>query len=213
MRVSVTTLESFRLFMEPEQEWMTEADLIASIKGEFTPNRKVVIGLAFHSILEEPAFYRVSGGYLCGGFSFDEAEMAPMFGLIDRRGLSEVKTTGTLRGVTLATRADHILGSQIHEYKSTVSTFNPDKYLASCQWRAMCHLFDASSVTYHVASLYDHDNGVIQLKGVDSMTVYPYPAMKDDLITLIDGFTDFVTARGLDGILREHGARRASEAA
>ena len=47
MRISTTTLESFRLFCDPEQDWMSEADLIATIKGEFVPTPAVELGKAF----------------------------------------------------------------------------------------------------------------------------------------------------------------------
>ena len=64
MRISATQLESFRLFMSPNQEWMSEADLAATIRGEFVGNHKVNLGTAFGLVLETPEPYAVDGGYL-----------------------------------------------------------------------------------------------------------------------------------------------------
>ncbi|HVQ15609.1 MAG TPA: hypothetical protein VMS40_18535, partial [Vicinamibacterales bacterium] len=65
MRISTTTLESFRLWSDPEQEWMSEDELIATICGKFVPNHAVKRGAAFGKVLETPDPYRVSGGFIC----------------------------------------------------------------------------------------------------------------------------------------------------
>jgi hypothetical protein len=39
---------------------MTEADLIASIKGEFVPTPAVLLGSAFGKVLETPDHYRTA---------------------------------------------------------------------------------------------------------------------------------------------------------
>ena len=53
MRISATQLESFRLFMQPDQEWMSEQNLIDTIKGVWKPNHKVSLGSAFGQVLEQ----------------------------------------------------------------------------------------------------------------------------------------------------------------
>src|SRR5207247_4146768 len=72
MRISTTVLESFRLYMQPDNEWMDEAELIATIRGEFTPTPEILLGQAFHSVIEHPDKYRGEGGdaWMCRDFTF-----------------------------------------------------------------------------------------------------------------------------------------------
>lgn len=204
MRISATTLESFRLFKQPDQEWMTQADLIASIRGTFTPTRPVEIGLAFGRIVEDPDRYAVPGGFVCNGFSFGADTMAPAFALIDRRGVFEAKAEKTYHdGIVVVSKADHLFGERLSEFKTTASTFDFDKYAASCQWRFMVDAFEPSMVTYRVFRLDDHDNGVVEVKDIDSFNLYPYPELHADCVALIREFVTFVTSVGLDGMLRE----------
>lgn len=203
IRTSATVLEQFRRYLETD--YVTEADLEATIRGEFTPTAAMLVGRAYHKVLETPERYREQGryGYLCDGYSFDNATMDPMLALIDRRGVSEVKGTIDLDGCTLVAQADHLLGTEIHEYKTT-DYFNAEKYVESIQWRIMALVFRPAVIHYHIAALDDHGNSVVNLKGpIDSLSVYPYPALEDECRALVQAFVRYVTLRGLDGYLRE----------
>lgn len=212
MRISATHLESFRLWSDPEQEWMSEADLIATIRGESVPGLPVLIGRAFDQILETPERFKVSGGYLNDGFAFDDAVVDPCLALFDRRGVFQVKATKTYGTRTVVAKADQLLGAQLIENKTTLSTFQFDNYAESYQWRFMVDIFEPALVTYHVFCLGQDYNGYISLRGIETFNLYPYAALQDDCCELLDRFTAYVTARGLDGLLRERQAR-AEEAA
>lgn len=203
MRISTTTLESFRLFMQPDQEWMSEDDLLASIRGEFHTNPAIELGLSFGKVLEDPDRYQVPGGYRCRGYSFDEATIAPALAIIDRRGVFEAKAQRSYGACDVVAKADHILGAHLSEFKTTGSTFNFDKYAASCQWRFMVDIFQPLKVTYHVFLLDDHENGVAELRGIETFNLYPYAALHQDCSDLLGRFVDYVTAKGLDGLLRD----------
>ena len=175
MRVSATLLEGYRLYTSTD--WKTEADLIDSIKGIFVPTPAMDLGTAFHAVLETPERCRVAGGYRSGAYAFDDATMAPLFALIDRRGVFEVKHTIELDGHTLVAKADQLCGATIQEFKTTLSTFDAEKYTASYQWRVMSLIFQPAVITYHVASLADHGNSVVELKSLDSVSLYPYAGL------------------------------------
>lgn len=212
MRVSATQLESYRLFMQPEQDWMPESDLIDSIKGAWTPNRKVEIGPAFGAILEDPDRYLVPGGFEAKGYGFDRDVIEPCLALIDRRGIFEAKAVKSYGSVDVASKADHILGSHLSEFKTTHSTFSFEKYADSYQWRFMADALKPSRITYHVFVLDEDDhNGVIRLKDIHSFDLYPYAALHDDCRRLVEEFTGYVVARGLDGYLLAR--QKAAEAA
>jgi len=206
MRISVTTLEAFRLFMQPDQEWMTESELIATIKGEFVPTPAVLLGRAFGKVLETPDRYRVPHGYQYGEYSFDDATMSPAFKLIDRRGVFEAKAGKTYGSIDVIAKADHLLGAHLSEFKTTTGQFNFEKYAESCQWRFMTEIFEPAVITYHVFILDDHDNGVMELRGTESFNLYPYPALHQDCCLLLKRLSDYVIAKGLAPLLRQRQA-------
>lgn len=202
MRISTTQIEAFRLFMEPEQEWMTEDALLAQLRGEFHTNPAIELGLAFGKVLEDPDRYLVPGGYRCRGYGFALGTIEPALALIDRRGVFEAKAQRSYGGVDVVAKADHIIGAHLSEFKTTGSTFNFEKYADSCQWRFMVDIFEPRKVTYHVFVLDDHGNGVAELKSIESFNLYPYPALHQDCCELLGQFVRYVTAKGLDGVLR-----------
>jgi hypothetical protein len=204
MRISTTTLESFRLFMQADQEWMTEADLIASIKGEFVPTPAVLLGSAFGKVLEAPDHYRTAHGYRCGDYTFSADVMAPALKLMDyERGMFEVKAARAYGDCDVVAVADQIVGGHLFEHKTTGSTFNFEKYADSCQWRFYVDIFQPLLVTYHVFEVDDHGNGVVELKGINSFNLFPYTGLHQDCCDLLGEFCDYVRAKGLDGFLRE----------
>lgn len=203
MRISTTTLESFRLFMQPDQEWMAEEDLIATIRGEFKPTHNVLLGMAFHSIIETPEKFKTDGGYICQGYALGNDIMEPALALFDRKGVFEAKATKEYGDCTVVAKSDYMRGSLIMETKTTLSTFDFDKYAASCQWRFMLDLFEASQVTYNVFCLFEDAKGIIELKSIETFNLYPYPGLRGDCEDLVRRFKEYVTAKGLDGLLRE----------
>jgi hypothetical protein len=203
MRISTTTLESFRLFMQPDQEWMTEQSLIDTISGLFVPTAAVLLGKAYGQVLETPDLFAVPGGYDCGGYRFALKDVDPALAVIDRRGVFEAKAVKAYGPHDVVAKADHLLGTHLSEFKTTGSTFDFDKYAASCQWRFMTDIFEPSRITYHVFELDDHGNSVAELKAVHSFDLYPYAALHQDCCDLVTAFVSYVTAKGLDALLIE----------
>lgn len=201
MRISTTTLESFRLFSEPDQEWMSEDDLIATIKGEFRPTPAIELGLAFGKVLENPGFYKVNGGYRCNGYSFDDTTIDPCLDLIDPMGVFEAKGVKSYGRHEVVAKADHLYGRHLSEFKTTCGSFDFDKYAHSCQWRFMADIFEPKVITYHVFLLDDHENGVASLRGIESFNVFPYASLHEDCCELVNNFATYVRAKGLDRLL------------
>lgn len=189
--------------MQPDQDWMSEQELIDTIKGKFVPNDKVKLGLAFGKVLEDPDRYRVHAGYHCNGYAFDDATMAPALALIDRQGVFEAKAVKAYGPIDVVSKADHLLGAHLREFKTTTSTFSFEKYADSCQWRFMVDAFEPAIVTYHVFCLDDHENGVVELRSIETFNLYPYAALHQDCCNLLSEFVSYVTAKGLDAVLRD----------
>jgi hypothetical protein len=88
------------------------------------------------------------------------------------------------------------------ENKTTLSTFDFDKYAASFQWRYMLDIFGAPQVRYNVFCLFESaQNGVLELRSIDHFYLYRYPLMRSDCADLVRRFADYVTMRGLQSHL------------
>lgn len=212
LRVSTTTLESFRLYMNPEQEWMEEAELLATIRGEFTPTPEIKLGRAFGKLLETPEKY----GDQVVGYEIDEfyaapATMAPALELFDRRGVFEAKATKQYGDVVVVSKVDYLYGAGIHENKTTVKGFDFEKYAESCQWRFYLDAFEAAFARYNVFLLGqddEHPNYAgtareILLKGIESFNLFPYAELHSDCASLVRQFRAYAKLRGLEELLRE----------
>ena len=212
MRISTTTLESFRLWAQPDQDWMSEQELIDTIRGKFVPTPKVLIGKAFGQILEDPEPFRVHGGYMCGAYFFSVDTMAPALALMDRRGVFEAKATKDYGDCTVVAKADQLVGAHLIEHKTRLGSFDFEKYADSYQWRFMADIFEPTRITYHVFILDgDEEGATFGLKSIESFSLFPYPQLHADCQALLDQFVEYVTLRRLDGLLRDRQRLAAAE--
>jgi len=207
MRISATQLESFRLFMQPEQEWMSEADLHATLRGEFQPTPRMALGTAFGAVLETPDRFAVSdglggiAGYRHGEYFLSADMMAPALAIFDRRGVFEAKATKAYGPHTVVAKADQLIGAQLVETKTTLSSFDFEKYANSYQWRFMADIFEPVMVTYRVFLLAENDAGMPSLRGIEQFNLFPYAALHQDCCKLLGEFVEYVTASGLADVL------------
>jgi len=197
MRISATLLESFRLMMTTD--WYPEADLIAHIRGEYVERPEMKLGRSYHALLERPQ-RSLSGLYEHDGLIFEDAAIETMLERI-APGLFEVKTTKELLVpgagiVTLVAKCDHISGAHISEFKTTLDSFDAEKYLASAQWKVMSLLFEAQRISYHVALLKDEGER-IALRSIESLNVFNYPDLEREVRELLKEFCSYVKRRGL----------------
>lgn len=203
MRISTTTIESFRLWSDPEQDWMSEESLLDTIRGKFVPTPAVLFGQAFGKVLERPWEFEITGGYQYKDQFLAYELMAPALALMDHDfGVFEAKASREYGDCTVVAMADQIVGAHLIEHKTTLSAFDFDKYAKSCQWRFMADIFQPTYVTHHVFCLSDA-YGRLELRSIESFDLYPYPAMHDDCCDLVKRFAAYVESRGLGDMLRE----------
>lgn len=215
MRLSITTIEAFRLWRDTG-DWMDLRDLEATIKRETAPNEKMLRGSAFHSILERPSVcvetslegpqYRV--GALDGGrdFVFAGEGISRVLRLWPSDGsFPEVKSTFELDGITVVGVADALSGIEIHEAKLT-EKIDVEKYFDSFQWRALLKLYNATVAKYLLAQGRDTGGRFIVIESVLPMTLYRYPQMDDDIRRLVNDCAQFVVQRGLESYAVEREA-------
>lgn len=217
VRISVTTIESFRLFMEGD--WMEEGELIATIKGEFIQKPAMRLGQAFGRCLERPGRYRTDEGTYkvpimtpdgWMPYIFTDEVMDPCLAIFDRRGVFEAKATKDYFGHTLVAKADQILGTRIIENKTKLTSFDFDRYAASYQWRFMVDMFEASAVTYNVFCLSEDSRGDIGLNSIETFHLYPYASLHEDCRDMARRFVEYVQVRKLEGYLESAAGNKAS---
>lgn len=204
MWISASTLESFRLYCDPEQDWMTEADILATIRGEFVPTREIEIGQAFGRVLQAPDRYRVYRGYQhrrLNVFLSDET-MQPALDLIDRpHTVFEAKATKRYGPHDVVAKADQLVGAHLVETKTTFGSFDFEKYANSVQWKFMVDIFEPAYVSYQVFVLRQEKNGSLTLRSTETFNLFPYATLHAECVELVGRFVAFVTVKGLAPLL------------
>lgn len=207
LRISATVLEAFRLYMEPEQDWMSKQALVDQICGKFVTRPEIEIGLAFGDIVRDPEKFRVRGGFKARDYCFDGADMAEPLAAIQIPGSTfEVKGHRVYDDAVVVSKADQLLGARLREFKTT-GYFDFEKYSQSLQWRFMVDALGPAFVEYLVFVVDDHENGVVGIKEAHQFRLYPYPELHADCERWVRDFRAFVDAEGLAGFLREQQAR------
>lgn len=205
MRISATLLESFRLMKETD--YVSVAELEASIRGVYVPRPEAKLGDALHRILREPFLYEVMGPkpedhrFICNEVSFPADVVVECLELILPGGMFEVKATKVYRiagrDVTVVAKADQLLGARVVENKTKWSGFDIDRYADSYQWRFMAEVFEPSVITYNVFCLTQGADGSIWLRSKERFDLYPYMDLGMDCESLLREFVAFVEKRGL----------------
>jgi hypothetical protein len=195
VRFSATLLESFRLH---RLDVVPEAELVATIRGEFKETPRILLGRAYDKVLEQPDAHRTRDGYACGQYRFEADVVEPALAVIDRRGLFQVKGTRKYGEHTVVSKVDHVLGAEIAEFKTRLGDYVVEKYADSVQWRFQADIFEAVSVTYRVFCLREDP---IALKAIETLPLYPYRTMRAECAELVEQLARFVRRRGLEAFL------------
>lgn len=200
MRLSITTIEAFRLWRDTG-DWMDLRDLEAAIKRETVPTEKMMRGSAFHAILEKPAAYVNGAHYRVpaadGGADFIFEGVDRVLEVWPKLPAPEVKSTFDVDGITVVGVADALEGVTVWEAKAT-EQIDVEKYVDSFQWRALLRLYKASVAKYVLAQVKDNGARVISINGAPLvLPLYRYPNLNDDVRRLARDCAEFVVQRGL----------------
>lgn len=198
MRLSVTTIEAYRLWREGD--WMPLEDLEARIRGDGEVNEAMLRGTAFHHVIEAPekCLDYVDGTYRADGWTFSGVEPVLEVLPYDAGAVQEAKATMVVGGVTVSGVADALHGVDVYEAKCT-KRVDVDRYMAGFQWRAYLLAFEAQRCHYVLAECKDgKGEREVVVKGAHLLTLYRYPELEHDVRMLVDECADFVRARGLE---------------
>lgn len=217
--VRVTRLESFRRYRD-EQDWEVAAkmreELVQGIISPAQPNRKMMMGTAFHKILAEPAkfFKRDAVDYLCytaDGFEFDNYTIEMTKNKVDYNGVFEVPMYKTYTvdntDVIVTGTCDHLLGTVITDFKTRWfegrewGVFDDNQlrtsYEASFQWRLYLDMFCCDTFKYLIVAMRDREP-VELVKIKTDIVCYAYEKMRRDIDDLLYDFLSFVRIEHLE---------------
>jgi len=191
LRVSTTTLESFRRVLQ--SEYAVEQELIDQIAGKpFEPTWQMRAGSTWQAAL--------CGEYSTREFWFDSKMLGEARAYVGS-GLCEVKSTKILdvhgSPVALVAQVDHVRGLALQENKAKFGTPDARDYEPSLQWRAYLLVHDAASVQYNLWNFKDPKCGYCELRSVDSFRFWRYAELEADCRRWLRAFLDWANARKL----------------
>ena len=212
MRISVTTLDSFRLFLT--QDWMKEEDLLATLRGESIPTPQMMLGTAFGRAMERPTRWwnaernayvvYVKLGDAWEEYVFPASLVNPQLELFDARGQFEVRVTKMYAGVVVVAKADYLFGHDLKENKTTLKAFNFGKYNGSVQWRFMLDMFNLPRIEYNIFCMKESRDGTVRMDAVHTFPLFSYPDMHTECVSLVREFVAYVHSKeGLPALLEE----------
>lgn len=210
--VRTTTVESFRLFMDPDCDFISVEEIEARLRGESTEvsdeaRIRMERGTAFHDAV-------ATGTVTHGEFSFAPSSLfkarAGLDGAVsEAEGEIVIEVDGVLVRVT--GHADYLRGLDLWEIKTSDKTIPADRHADSMQWRIYCLLFGVERVTYRLVQLAYERTGVIYARSIDDVVLYPYPKLRDDVVACLRDLLAFAELRGCldamdDGLAMEGAA-------
>ncbi len=222
MRVSVTTLESFRLFLQ--EEWFTEKRFLEQLSGKFISTLGMEFGTSYHRLLEVGleypntlVFTHTDGGKL---INVSDAIINPALEFRSRHPniISEIKNTKEyLIGndtITVSGICDGVEGMILHEHKTCLG-FDGDKYVNSCQYKFYFEMFGAEIVQYNVFDLIANKTEIKQAQNLEEFTqfiksveynkimLYKSPDNSDYCYNLVSQFVEYVKYRNLQSYFKD----------
>src|SRR5574343_616066 len=168
------------------EEVISEFDLIVQLLKLEPYVERVNVGLQVHSLIETH----------------------------DRIGTPEAWVSGDIAGVHIRGRVDMMHGVELREFKTTQSSFDPDRYLNSYQWRLYLVLSGCLKMVYRVFEAgYDRMSGLYYPKAAHTLPIGIYPNMERDCENMIRSFLDWHSAAESRGAFEEVRAHYAGAAA
>lgn len=193
--VRASTLDSFRLYLDPDVDFIDTEEIEARLcRGQDdedgAPSEAAALGTAFQDA--------VNGDY-DGEIEFDPASLAAVsLDLGDAARECEGSVVLDVDGVPVRVtgHTDYLLGLAMVELKTSSKPIAADKYADSMQWRAYVLIFGVEQITYRQVQLAEDKHGIVYAKAIDDVTMFAYPALRDDVIACLRALLAFARVRG-----------------
>lgn len=213
--VRVTALECFRMWMfgitEQNEGWNTEQGVIDTIMEVKTVNVKADYGSSGHLIIEHPDSNKTATGYKVDKFTFNHTQVRPILKYVAEhpymtREVPIAKLYHTQHFDLIITgTCDALEGLFVRDNKFKFSSYSVEDYYESFQWRLYLHILGLDYFVYDFfrvkgfEHLADCEKAVIE--DVESMPMFRYEGMEEDINTLLNDFADWIVFKGLQQYL------------
>jgi hypothetical protein len=193
-------LEEFRKIADTE--YGDEPRLIDAVRGvEFSPTHRMLVGTAWHRLLELDALkdrlVSADGGVVeSDGLKFRsqdvvEANQVTGWGLREVPGYKVLDVFGV--PVLITAVADHLAGLTVTDHKTTLDAPDMGSYEPALQWRVYLWVHACRRFRYLVWHFKEPkgEGEPYALKGHGEASFYPYDGMVRDLTQWVSRFLDW----------------------
>lgn len=181
-----TDLDGWRWYNRIED--MTKDEFVGRLKRTAPANDKMKMGTAWHAVLENPP--EAIDSVKCGDFVFRvECESKVVLPQIREVRACKYYKVGDV-DVKLTGKVDGITGNVVYDHKLTFGA-NPENYTDAYQWRAYLDIFESYKFVYVIYDAIEKD-GEIVIRNIDTMPMFRYPGMAQDLKAGITELVDFI---------------------
>ncbi len=219
-RVSVTTIEKFRRYMNEVSPFDTEASLLESIQGLFFGNDKTKFGSAYHKVLEGEAKPGRGGAYVTtedGVFIFSPeiAEPGIQFKIAHPLMIHEIPLRKIYESnygpIQISSRVDGVEGIAVWDHKCKFRSVDWQEYIDSVQWKFYLDILELKAFYYNVFEVQGFDELPTKtpyfIKDVriihhEPMLCEAYENMQADMMQELNGFLQYVHEKNLTKFLK-----------
>ena len=183
-RFSVSKVEAFRQWRENEDAELEP--LLATLRGESPPSEAMLAGSALHKALEN-----ATEGDL-DTLNADGYEFVITANIdLALPKCREVFATKDYGPIVISSRVDIMDGKRIEDHKTT-SRFDPERYIAGCQWRFYLDIFEADVFRWNVFEIRELKQKVYDVWSFHQLEQFRYPALAMDCRDLAADLAAFV---------------------
>lgn len=221
-RISVTTLEKFRRYMQEVSSFDTEQSLVESLKGLFKGNDKTEFGSAYHKLIEGK--YQIHQGGIVlvedkdKSFAFNAEQASPaleyrknhpvMVHEMDARKVYE-----TVFGpIQVTSRVDGVDGSIVRDIKTRFKPlYKESEYSDSVQWQFYLDIMEADSFCYDVFEIKGFDSlpkqkpyimPDVQIIALPEIKCERFTGMEDNIQMWLNCFMEYIDNRNFFHLLK-----------
>lgn len=216
--VRATTVESFRLYSDPDFDFISAEEMESRLRGIETDvsdeaRARMDRGTAFHAAVEGAAIFDdvvadddvtvEVDGYTFAASAIVRARVGLRDAVPEVEGSTIVDVDGV--PVQLTGHADWLRGLDMVEFKTSDKPIPADRHAESMQWRIYCLIFGVERITYRHVQLASDRAGVLYARAMDDVVLYRYPKLRSDIVMCLRGLLAFASVRGCLDAMRING--------